>query len=262
MIRNLFIIAVAGAGLAILCGLGAVALGGPQLLQHGWTIVDVRESDGHTIFNTPDGRVTVTAGHELQTRSLPWAGASALTVAVPGDVTFRQAAEYSVSVTGPASIVDRIRIEGDRLSIVGEGQRGQLRLDRDGFRMLSDTDRLRVVVSGPNVERFVVEGSGDLTIEGYDRPSMAVVVEGSGDVLANGRTAALTLEVTGSGDADLAAVRAGSVEVTVSGSGDAEVAPSGAAAVVIDGSGDVTLATRPSVLTQTVNGSGEVMQRS
>ena len=115
-----------------------------------------------------------------------------------------------------------------------------------------------VTVTAPNVSRFMLEGSGELDIQSYDRDDLRVDINGSGEVTATGRARRLALSIHGSGDADLAALTLTDADVDIIGSGEARVGPTGSADITISGSGDVTLTERPANLNRSISGSGDI----
>ena len=116
------------------------------------------------------------------------------------------------------------------------------------------------MVTTPNVRRFEVSGSSDLSVTNFDQPSLAVAISGSADVTVTGRTDALDLSISGSGDAYLDDLKTTDATVNVAGSGTAQIAPTGKASITISGSGDVDLSTRPAQLVTNVSGSGSISQ--
>lgn len=197
------------------------------------------------------------------TRTLDWAGAKALSVDIPADVVYTQSPTVSVSVTGPKSLTERVRIEGDRLYLV-DGADAQnvvnFKWGHDGFNVRSSDDDLKIVISAPEVERFVVSGISDLDIKSYDRPSLELTVSGTGDVDAVGRTETLKLDMSGTGDADLEGLRTNDAEVTLSGTTSARIAPMGKANVTASGMSSVDVKTLPKTLTTNVSGTATVNQ--
>lgn len=257
MIRNLTIVAVASFVLCIGCFAGAFALGGPRLLEHGWTFPsdwNVEIGDEHD--NVHVGHRYVDDEGDTTTRDIVWNGASTLQIDAPAEVTFTQAAAGaggSVRVTGPKALVDRVTLENGRLGL----------RDGDGsiaFHTRRDSDQLSIEVVAPGVRTFTVNGSGDLHLKAYDQPDMTLEINGSGNVEAEGKAKKVDLRVSGSGEADLRSLDTGDAKITLAGSGEAHVAPHGAAEVDVAGSGDVYLTSKPSVLTSNVAGSGEVHQ--
>jgi len=252
MVRVLIIIAVAGFVLAVGCFAGAVALGGPDLLEHGWSI------PGERLVRAGEARDAAPTA----TRDIAWSGGESLEIDLPARVIFTQADAAAVTVTGPADLIGRVVLDNGRLRLTGEGDGETLTIDRHGIRLLDDTDRLSITIAAPSVKRFTLNGSRDLTIEGYDQDELALTVNGSGDITARGRAAAIALTLSGSGDADLGDLAVQNADVDVAGSGDARLSPRGEARVRISGSGDVTLLTRPTSLSSETAGSGKVHDAS
>ena len=259
MIRNLTIVAVASFVLAVGCFAGAAALGGPELLKHGWNFpadwnIDI--SDDHDHVSVGRGSDNGDEGGDATSRDLVWSGGDALQIDVPAEVTFTQAAAGaggSVKVIGPKDLVDRVTLENGRLGL----------RDGDGdivFHARRDSDQLSIEVIAPGVRSFTVNGSGDLHLKAYDQPDLALEINGSGNVEAEGKAKKIDLRVSGSGEADLRSLDTGDAKIALAGSGEAHVAPHGATEVDVAGSGDVYLTSKPTVLSSNVAGSGEVHQ--
>jgi hypothetical protein len=261
MIRNLTIVAVASFVLAIGCFTGAFALGGPQLLRHGWNFPadwNITVGDDHDNVHVGHRYIDDDNGDngDTTTRDIAWSGATALQIDAPAEVIFTQAAAGaggSVRITGPKALVDRVTLENGRLGL------------RDGagdvtVHVRRDSDQLSIEIVAPGVRSFTVNGSGDLHLKGYDQPDLALEINGSGNVDAEGKTKKVDLRVSGSGEADLRSLDTGDAKIALAGSGEARLAPHGATEVDVAGSGDVYLTSKPTVLSSNVAGSGEVHQ--
>ena len=256
MIRTLFIIAGAALVLCLVTVGGALAIGGHDLQRHGWAWT-FKDDDGETVRIERVRGGTDDLG-PLTTRTLAWTGGETLTVDSSVDVEYVQGDANSVVVTGPKALADRVRIEDGHIRL-GEGdERVVFGWNRGDFSARTERDELKVVVTAPNVRRFVSNGSGDLSISAFDQPSLTLDISGSADVRASGRVEALDLTINGSGDADLAGLAARDAKVDIAGSGGADIAATGQVDVDIDGSGDVTLSARPANLNSRVSGSGEI----
>ncbi len=259
MIRTLFIIAGAALVLCIAALGGAVALGGQDLQRHGWAWT-IHDDDGETVrIERIKGGGTDDLGPHV-TRTLAWTGGRTLRVDSSIDVDYVQGDAATVVVAGPKGLADRVRLENGRLFLAEGDERIVFGWSKDGIDARSERDELRVTVTAPNLDRFEVNGSGDLSIAGYDQPSLAIEVSGSAEVRASGRTEALDLDISGSGEASLEDLATGTASVDISGSGDARIAPTGETSIRISGSGDVALTDRPSKLTTDISGSGDVYQ--
>jgi hypothetical protein len=175
MIRNLTIVAVASFVLAIGCFTGAFALGGPQLLRHGWNFPadwNITVGDDHDNVHVGHRYIDDDNGDngDTTTRDIAWSGATALQIDAPAEVIFTQAAAGaggSVRITGPKALVDRVTLENGRLGL------------RDGagdvtVHVRRDSDQLSIEIVAPGVRSFTVNGSGDLHLKGYDQPDLAM----------------------------------------------------------------------------------------
>ncbi len=255
MIRTLFIIAGSAFLLCLVSFAGAAALGGADIKRNGWSWV-IDEEDGHTSIRRSTS-VEISEAPET-TRTVPWTGGETLTLDLAADVTFVQGDAANVVITGPQGIVEKVQIDGGRLRLEEGTDRVVVAVTGTGIEGWNDTERLRIVVTAPDVNRFNVRSSSDLTIQEYDQDGLTVDITGSGDVDAAGRTTRLALDISGSGDAELNSLTATDAEIDISGSGNARVDATGEVTIDLSGSGDVDLASRPASLSQNISGSGDV----
>lgn len=247
MIRTLLIITGASLVLCVAALGGAAAVGGRDMARHGWSWT-LRGDDETVRFQRADSGPRVT-------RTLAWDGGDRLEIDLAADVAYVQGDAASVEVTGPREQVEGLRLNGGRLSFDDGDDGVEVVVFGRGGR-----DRLRITVTAPAVRSFGLSGSGDLVIRGYDQPSLAIAINGSGEVEATGRTESVDLDISGSGEADLAGLETRDADIDISGSGEAKVGPTGAARITISGSGEVDLTRRPATLAQSLSGSGEVNQ--
>lgn len=114
----------------------------------------------------------------------------------------------------------------------------------------------------------VVEKNGEVTVPSYkdvdlghvERDSLTVTIASSGSATAEGKVDHLTVNVMGSGNANLGKLAARTVSVMLMGSGSATVAPGQELNAHIMGSGDVHLATRPARIERSIMGSGRIIE--
>lgn len=260
MIRNALIIAGASFVLMLGCFAGVAALAGPVILNDGWTIPFDHTGNGE--FRRSHVAINGTKASPIISRQLAWTGET-LTVDLPIDVTYVQGPVAKIEISGPRAVVDRLRIEAGRISLVdGDSDHDlnvdSLTIDRNGIRVHSYADQTRIVVTAPKVSSFKLDGSGDLEIRNYNQAAMTLALNGSGDVDASGQTAGLMLATAGSGDAELEELRAANAEIALSGSGNADISASNLVKIAISGSGDVNMNTQPVSETSTISGSGSV----
>lgn len=256
MIRNLLIVAGAGLVLAIVGFAGAAAVGGADVARNGWnwTLYNEGVADERAVDQSPHVE-----------RSLAWSGGDRLIIDAPADVVFVQGAEAGVQISGPEAVVNRVRLRDGRLTIddlVQNDSETSVKLGSIYWnarsKIYAPSDGLQIVVTAPGVMNFELNGSGDLSIRGYDQPSISVVVNGSGDIKADGRAQSAEVAVSGSGDIDLSPMTLEQARASVSGSGEARLGPTQSAELAVSGSGDIVLTREPARTTTDVSGSGRV----
>lgn len=244
MIRTLAIIAGAGFLTFVVCLTSVIALGGPEIIRDGLVIPAVLErieqGDDYVDPDTPKVQKT-----------FAWTGTDELTVDLAADVTLIEGDKPGVVVTGLQRDIDQVRVEGGRI------------FWRDSERPVRhivwhDDRSLKIVVTAPKVSKVNINGSGDVTLEGYSQPTLDIAIAGSGDLDGRGSTGTLTVDVAGSGDVDLRHLPAKVAMLSVAGSGDINADASEEAEIKVSGSGDVTLSRTPARLRQDVAGSGDV----
>lgn len=249
MIRVLVLIAITGFFVGVLSIAAAVGVGGPELAaRHGHWNVDWWDDDSrpnrrnweHSDKGDRD------SDSPAASRELAWDGASQLVLDVPADVEFTQTPGVgSVTIRGPKDVIDKVTLSGGRLSF-------------DDF--TRTRGRLSIKVAAPAVARFEVNGDDRLDIRNYKQDKLDLSIHGSSEVEVAGEARAVTLDIAGSGEADLGKVEMREATVDISGSGEATLAPKDVAILDISGSGEVNLLSSPPKVQLQVSGSGHVNQ--
>lgn len=245
MIRVLTMITVAGFILSVVCLSVAVSLAGPEMVSRGgWTLIgpsshwEWRHSHhgGHSHFSDGPGA----------SRDLAWSGGDTLDIGLPADVRFTQAAgPAKLVVRGPEDVISHVRVD-----------HGRVEFDAPSL----DADEVTIELTAPKVTRFLVSGTGRLAIHDYQQDQLSIRITGDGNVTADGAAKAAAVEISGSGDADLAALSLDGADVAITGSGEAKVGPKSWAKLNISGSGNVDLLSHPRRLESQISGSGHVDQ--
>lgn len=194
-------------------------------------------------FDSNDRRERISGDGPQTTRTLAWPGGDSLEISVRADVKYTQGPVGSLTVTGPKGAVEHLIVDD-----------GELRFDR----RMRDTGRLSIVMTAPDVKEFVLAGSQNLSIDGYQQDTLAVTIAGSGEMVVRGAAKTLELNIAGSGDVDASGLTLDDAEVNIAGSGDATIAPKLSADINIAGSGDVVLKSNPAKLETSIFGSGSV----
>lgn len=195
---------------------------------------------------------------------------SGIDLRMNADVIFTQSPNYSVEVRAQQNVLDVLGTEkrGNKLVIKLEND---VRLRRH--------EPVTLYVSGPHLSSLRVSGSGNIkTPSLIDADNLEIDISGSGDVqmadlvapsleanisgsgnikVGTGVVPEEKLRISGSGDIDLANVQAQRVNTTTSGSGNIRVHALHELNVIISGSGNVYYKGQPSIYTST-SGSGKV----
>jgi hypothetical protein len=208
--------------------------------HRSWQVHDGAIVIGHD--ETPD----FDGGGPIETREIAWSGASSLDVGIPADIAFTQApGPGKLMVTGPKGTVDQVEASGSTLGY------------RDD---LLNAQRVKIVMTAPDVQRFSLSGDETLSIAGYGQDDLDLDVSGTGKISAQGKTRTVKIDVSGDGDADLGKLAAAQASVDISGSGRTTIAPTDRVDVDISGSGEVDLASHPAAVHSDISGSGRIVQ--
>jgi hypothetical protein len=119
---------------------------------------------------------------------------------------------------------------------------------------------LSQVTIDPNTGSVTAHDYKDVDLGHVERESLNVTVASSGSLTAEGKVNRLTVNVMGSGHANLGKLAARTVKVMIMGSGSATVAPSEELNAQIMGSGDVHLVTKPARMERSIMGSGRIIE--
>jgi len=140
---------------------------------------------------------------------------SAVEFAGFGDLEVVQGDEYSLQLSGPTDLVDRIETEvrGDTLYI-----------DRDGsweIWILGMGDRqVDITITTPELKELKVEGAGVVNIDGLEGDSFEFDLSGAGQLQGrNLRLVELIVDMSGAGAADLTGM-VDTQKVVISGAGE------------------------------------------
>jgi hypothetical protein len=142
---------------------------------------------------------------EPRTVDLEWPGSDAVRVDIPARVYYQPGPKPQASVSGDAELVSHVRMRD-----------GTLAWDTvvDCF----PADDLVVRLSGPAVTAWTLNGSGKLDLSDIKQDVLRITTRGSGAVKAGGEAREVSLDVAGSGRADLSG-KQDVLRITTRGSG-------------------------------------------
>lgn len=246
MARSLAVVAVVGIGVSAIC-LSLAGLISPYP-EFSYPFSSRRPYESRWWESRPwAGTAPFVESGEIVTREFSWDGSDRAEINIPCIVYYTPGPEWRVTVTGPASSVEHLRMRDGGILF-------------DAPMAFAHKSLLEVRMTGPSIRSFGINSSGKLTLENISQAELHIDIRGSGSVQARGTVEHLELRIFGSGNAELAELATRDIETRIFGSGNAEVAPTGDVEVSIFGSGDVRLHAHPSNVSSRIFGSGRVIR--
>ena len=185
---------------------------------------------------------------QIRNKTWQWNGGDTLALDAPINIRYEPKGAPGVSVTGPAELLQHVRVSDGRIAT-------------DTGVTRTSGKKVEAVVGGTTIRKFVVNGGENLYLGEIHQPSLDLHVNGSGEISGHGRVDHLNLTIAGPGEAKLGGLEVmGDANISILGSGDASLSPHGRVKLFIAGSGDLQLLTKPTELRQTIVGSGELHQ--
>ncbi len=169
------------------------------------------------------------------------------------DIIIKQADEYTLTVIAPDKYISKVQTKVVANTLI---------VDIKGS--VFSTEDFEIHVSVKNLKEIVLQGSGDVEIEGIlTAEELNIEQHGSGDFEGDLNVKDLEMSLHGSGDAEVSGVN-GSLSVKQYGSGDFEGdnLHLGTAYFSINGSGDAEVSGTSAMMELKQNGSGDFDGRS
>ncbi len=232
-------------------------------------------------YENCDGKST---GDATPERRIAWDGGDSVAINASATVHYRAGEGDEVIVRGRPEAVAHVKVHDGKISVTCRGvSRNDLDITLPGrnFRDVAmngsghmtmeniDQPTLNLSIAGSGKVhaqgksedvRISLAGSGEAVLTNLTNEKLKISIAGSGDVRASGTGNRADVSIAGSGDVFLGDLQIKTLNVSVAGSGDTEAAPQDTAKVSIMGSGDVKLRTRPAQLDSKIMGSGRVVQ--
>jgi hypothetical protein len=136
----------------------------------------------------------------------------------------------------------------------------------DGLLVVDETDGIEAVapmsveVTVPSLEEVRLSGSGTIVVDGHDLAALDVSLPGTGTVRAAGTVTTLTIDVAGTGAAELRELVARDARVTLSGTGAVFVNVTGTLDARVSGTGSVVYTGDPERVVREIAGAGAVVE--
>ena len=173
---------------------------------------------------------TITASDNFITRNDVTGEFHAILSNLPGDVIYTPG-DCALSINAPDNVLDHIIVRNEN---------GTLEIKTD--RKIRNFKKITVNVSSPVLENLNFNGAVDFSApQGITALDFSAVVNGAGDITINGLKAGnASITVNGAGDADVSGIDCDALTVAINGAGDAVLAGRAAEAdLTISGAGDI-----------------------
>ena len=161
--------------------------------------------------------------------------------------------EFKVVLSGSSNLIPRFKTTV---------RSGILYLEYEHVNVAHDDIQVTVVV--PELERLAVSGSAgiDVNTEFPEVDKLTVLISGSGSIKIRERLTVeeISVDISGSGNADLLKLQAINADVNISGSGDVKVGPLDNLKARISGSGNIYYMGNPQTDVK-ISGSGKAIKR-
>ena len=183
-----------------------------------------------TVVTDKDGE-TVTASDNLVSEDKETGTFDALLCNLPCDMVYTPG-DCALSISGPDNVLKHI-------AVYNEGSRLTLKSDGANFRNLKS---LKIRISTPSLKELTFNGAVDFQApQGITAEDFSLVVNGAGDLTIDGLKAAkVEMTVNGAGDVDVNGLDSETLTVSINGAGDAVVSGrTGRADLAISGAGDI-----------------------
>jgi len=184
---------------------------------------------------------------DLETRELDLPPFERIVLRCGLDIDVQVGGKQSASVTLDDNLLDEFEavVKGRTLRL---DWRRECRPSRD----------CRLELTVPSLAEVVIDGAGDVDVDGISGDQFAVEINGAGDMELAGAVDRFELEINGAGDVDADRLIAREVSVRVNGAGDAEVHATERLEAEVSGVGDVSYAGDPEDRDVQVSGVGSV----
>lgn len=168
----------------------------------------------------------------------------------PDSVQFMRGDNYTIRAEGPEATLSTLRF-------VQKGERLVIGRSKDGWKW-TDVSPATIIVTGPDLARAKIAGSGDFAIDRLDGEadlviagsgtmrvaavaanSLSAKIVGSGDLVLAGKAQSAKIRIAGSGDVDAKALMVDEADLSIAGSGNITLTSDGRVKARSVGSGDI-----------------------
>ena len=122
-------------------------------------------------------------------------------------------------------------------------------------------DKLQIIVSIPNLKRFVFNGAGEADLSNVKNDRLEIVMNGAGELLASGETKQADIALTGAGTVDAKNLHAVNAKVTSTGVGSVDIYATEQLDAKASGVGEINYYGSPKTVNRQAAGIGAINER-
>jgi len=173
-----------------------------------------------------------------------------LDVEYAGAIEVRSQGQESLTISGDDNIVQ---------FITTEVKNGTLYIrDPEGY---SPQQKLQIIVSTPDVKRFVFDGVGEANLSNIKNDRLEIVVRGVGSLITSGETKELDITLSGVGSVDAKNLRAVNAKVNSNAIGSVDLYVTGQLDINSSGIGEINYYGNPKIVNKQAEGIGKINKR-
>jgi hypothetical protein len=175
---------------------------------------------------------------------------TALDVSCAGSIQVRFQEQTNLEISGDDNILPLITSE--------------VRNDTLYIKSSKDYDpksKLQIVVSIPNLNKFVFAGAGEVDLSNVKNERLEIVMSGAGSLQASGETKEADISLTGAGSVDAKNLQAVNAKVDSTGVGSVDLYATGQLDAKASGVGEINYYGNPKIVNRKVGGIGSINQK-
>ena len=185
---------------------------------------------------------------KTETRTL--ASFNALDVEYVGEIVVRSQGQESFTISGDDNIIQFITTEVKNGTLYIRGTKGY-----------SPQQKLQIVVSTPDVKRFVFDGVGKANLSNIKNDRLEIVVTGVGSFSTSGETKEMDITLSGVGSIDAKNLRGVNAKVSSNAIGSVDLYVTSQLDINSSGIGEINYYGNPKIINKQAEGIGKINKR-
>lgn len=167
-----------------------------------------------------------------------------------GAIAVRSQGQESLTISGDDNIIPFITTEVKNGTLYIRGTKGY-----------SPQQKLQIIVSTPDVRRFVFDGVGEANLSNIKNERLEIVVSGVGSLSASGETKEVDITLSGVGSVDAKNLRAVNAKVNSTAIGAVDLYATRQLDIKASGLGEINYYGNPKIVNKQAEGIGKINQR-